>query len=83
MNVNNPNKDISNEILKKFLQKIFVILNNNDSKKYIQLYLLDPLLNHVLERIFPYIILTTVLFVVLICCIITISIFIYYNMKNL
>ena len=70
------------DMVQKFIQKAFVMLNNDESRKHIQVYLIDPLLNHVLERIFPYIILTTVLFIILIVCIITICIFIYINMKN-
>lgn len=71
-----------NDILQKFIQKAFVMLNNDDSRKHIQVYIIDPLLNHVLERIFPYIIITTVLFIILIVCIISICIFIYIHMKN-
>lgn len=72
-----------NDIFKKFIEKAFVMLNNDDSRKYIQVYLIDPLLNHVLERIFPYIILTTVLFIILIVCIITVCIYIYLKMNNI
>jgi len=71
-----------NDVLHRFLQKAFLMLNNDDSRKHIQIYLIDPLLNHVLERILPYIILTTVLFIILIVCIITILVFVYINMKN-
>ena len=76
----NKNK---NDIFKKFIEKAFVMLNNDDSRKYIQVYLIDPLLNHVLERIFPYIILTTVLFIILIVCIVTVCIYIYLKMNNI
>ena len=72
-----------NDIFKKFIEKAFVMLNNDDSRKYIQVYLIDPLLNHVLERIFPYIILTTVLFIILIVCIVTVCIYIYLKMNNI
>jgi hypothetical protein len=72
-----------NDIIYKFIQKAFIMLNNDESRKYIQIYLIDPLLNHVLERIFPYIILTTVLFIILIVCIITVCIIIYINIKNI
>ena len=71
-----------NDIIHTFIKKAFIMLNNDEYRKYIQLYLIDPLLNHVLERIFPYIILTTALFIILIICIITICIFIYINIKN-
>jgi hypothetical protein len=71
-----------NDIMQKFIQKAFVMLNNYESRKHIQVYLIDPLLNHVLERIFPYIILTTVLFIILIVCIIAVCIYIYIKMKQ-
>jgi hypothetical protein len=73
----------NNNVLHKFIQKAFVMLNNDESKKQIQIYIIDPILNHVLERVFPYIILTTVLFIILIVCIITIAIFIYYHITKL
>jgi hypothetical protein len=71
------------DVLQNFLQKAFKMLNNDESKKYVQIYVIDPILNHVLERVFPYIILTTVLFIILIVCIITIAIFIYYHITKL
>ena len=71
-----------NDLVNKMLHKLFISLNNDESRKYIQIYLIDPLMNHVLERIFPYIIITSVLFIILILCIITICVFIYYNIKN-
>ena len=72
----------SPDLVNKMLHKLFKSLNNDESRKYIQIYLIDPLMNHVLERIFPYIIITSVLFIILILCIITICVFIYYNIKN-
>ena len=73
------NKD--NSIIQRFIQKTFLMLNNDETKKYIQIYILDPLLNHILERIFPYIILTTVLFIILILSILGLFAFIYFNFK--
>lgn len=68
--------------IQKFINKVFLKLNNEENRKYIQIYLIEPMLNHILERIFPYIILTTVLFIVMILCIVMISIFIYYDIKS-
>lgn len=76
-----PQMRMTNSTLQTFIQKAFIMLNNDESRKYIQIYLIDPLLNHVLERIFPYIIITSVLFIILILCIVTIFIFIYYQLK--
>ena len=80
--MDNSKKD--NSIIQKFIQKTFLMLNNDETKKHIQVYLIDPLLNHILERIFPYIILTTVLFIILILCIVSLFVFIYIKqMRNL
>ena len=75
------NESKKNDTITKFIQKALVLLNNSESQKYIQIYLIDPILNNVLERIFPYIILTSVLFIILILSIVTIFIFIYYHIK--
>jgi hypothetical protein len=48
-----------------FLQKIFRYINRDETKKQIQVFLLDPMINHIMERVFPYILLICVFFVVL------------------
>jgi hypothetical protein len=70
------------DTIQKFINKVFLKLNNEENRKYIQIYLFEPMLNHILERIFPYIILTCVLFIVMILCVVTICIFIYYDIKS-
>ena len=77
----NANDSKKNDFIQKFIQKVFILLNNDESRHYIQVYLIDPVLNHILERIFPYIILTCVLFIILILSIVIICIFIYYHIK--
>lgn len=72
-------KDI---ILQKFIQKAFLLLSNEESKKYIQIYLIDPILNHILERLFPYIIISCVLIIILIVSILTICIITYYQIYS-
>jgi len=47
------------------MEKGIHLLNRDDTKKKLQIFLIDPLLNHVMERVFPYIILTCVLFTLL------------------
>ena len=49
----------------KWIQKMSQMVQTEDNKKMIQLFLIDPILNHILERIFPYILILCVLFVVL------------------
>lgn len=70
------------DFAQKFINKLFIKLNNDENRKYIQLYFIEPMLNYLLERIFPYIIITTVLLIVLILCIVTICVFIYYDIKS-
>ena len=47
------------------MEKSIHMLNREDTRKKLQIYLIDPLLNHVMERVFPYIILICVLFTLL------------------
>ena len=51
--------------MEQLMEKSIHLLNREDTRKKLQIYLIDPLLNHVLERIFPYIILICVLFALL------------------
>ena len=75
------NEDKKKELLQKMINNILLLFNNEESRKYVQIYLIDPLLNHVLERIFPYILLTSILSILLILGIIITCIFIYYHLK--
>ena len=47
------------------MEKAIVFLHDDQTKHRIQHYLIDPILNHIMDRVFPYIILTCVLFVLL------------------
>ena len=48
-----------------FLQKIVKYLANHEIRNELQCTIIDPMLDHILKRIFPYIILTCVLFALL------------------
>lgn len=50
----------------KWIDKIAVHLHNEENKRLVQLYVIDPILNHVMDRVFPYIILTCALFSLLV-----------------
>jgi hypothetical protein len=52
-------------ILEGFMEKAIMFLHEPTTKERIQHYLIDPLLNHVMDRVFPYIVLTCVLFTLL------------------
>jgi hypothetical protein len=51
--------------IEQLLEKSIHLLNRDDTRKKLQLYLIDPLLNHIMERVFPYIVLTCALFTLL------------------
>ena len=48
-----------------FLQKAIDYLHQEETRKQIQEMIIDPLLTNVMTRVFPYIILTCVLFILL------------------
>jgi hypothetical protein len=50
----------------KWIDKMAVHLHNEDNKRLVQLYLIDPILNHIMDRVFPYLILTCALFSLLV-----------------
>ena len=52
--------------LHKWIEKTAVHLHNEENKRLVQLYLIDPILNHIMDRVFPYIILTCALFSLLV-----------------
>jgi hypothetical protein len=70
---------MKDDVIQKFINKVFLLLSNEETKKYIQIYLIDPILNHVLERLFPYIIVSCVLIIILIISILTICTITYYQ----
>jgi hypothetical protein len=51
--------------LQKWIHSISKMLQTDENKKMVQIFLIDPILNHILERIFPYIVIMCVLFVLL------------------
>jgi len=59
-------------------QKVLLYLNREETRKQFQEFVLDPILQSVLEKVFPYMILTCVLFILLlVVVIITLSIMIF------
>ena len=62
MNSHQPGKP---SWMEQLMEKSIHLLNRDDTRKKLQLYLIDPLLNHIMERVFPYIVLTCALFTLL------------------
>jgi hypothetical protein len=51
--------------LQKWIHKLTQTIQTDENKKMIQVYLIDPLISHIMDRIFPYIVIMCVLFVIL------------------
>ena len=67
-------------LVEKMVEKAIVYLGKDENKKRIQMFVLDPLLNHIIERLFPYFILITVLFAILaLLIIITFTLIVWKN----
>jgi uncharacterized membrane protein len=48
-----------------WIQKIIQSIQTDENKKMVQVFIVDPILNHILERLFPYVLILCVLFVIL------------------
>lgn len=65
--VSTESRSKTTEWLGKILQKSMKFIQSDENKKYIQVFFLDPILTHILNRIFPYVLILSVLFTVLTC----------------
>jgi uncharacterized membrane protein YdfJ with MMPL/SSD domain len=69
----------TNPLFKKFLDYV----SQDETRKRVQDTIIDPLLNHVMKRVFPYIILTCVLFILLLLVVLlTLGIIVFQMRKN-
>ena len=67
-------------LVEKMVEKAIIYLGKDDNKKRIQMFVLDPLLNHIIDRLFPYFILLAALFgILVILIIITFSVVLWKN----
>jgi hypothetical protein len=53
------------EWIQRWIQKLSQTLMTDENKKMLHVFIIDPVLNHILERLFPYVLVLCVLFVVL------------------
>jgi hypothetical protein len=60
-----PPKPKKNDWLQSIIQKSIQSIQTEENKKMLQVFLIDPILNYVLDRLFPYVLILCVLFVIL------------------
>jgi hypothetical protein len=63
------------------LQKVFRYINRDETRKQIQIFLVDPMLNHIMERVFPYIMLICVFFAILLLLVVSTLVLILYQFR--
>jgi hypothetical protein len=64
------------------LQKVFRYINRDETRRQIQVFLLDPMLNHLMERMFPYILLTCVFFAILLLLVVSTLVIILFQLRK-
>jgi len=64
------------------LQKIFRYINRDETRKQIQVFLVDPMLNHIMERVFPYIVLICVFFAILLLLVVSTLVIILFQLRK-
>jgi hypothetical protein len=62
---NQPAKSNKQDLVQRWIEKLIKMVQTEENKKMVQVFLVDPILNHVLERLFPYVLILCVLFVIL------------------
>ncbi len=66
----------------KWIQKLSQIMQTDENKKMLQVFILDPILTHVMERLFPYILIMCVLFVLLTAMIAVTLLLVFTRLPN-
>jgi hypothetical protein len=51
--------------LQRWIHKLSQTVQTDENKKMLQVFILDPFINYMMERIFPYIVIMCILFVLL------------------
>ena len=60
------------DMIQRIIDKLSNYMQKDENKRWLQVFILDPVLNHIFDRLFPYIILMCiVMFVLIILIVIT------------
>jgi hypothetical protein len=58
-------EDITNSVITEFVDKFIQEIKKEKNNKYIKAYLVDPSLSYCIDRLYPYIIITTLFLIIL------------------
>jgi hypothetical protein len=54
------------DIVQRIFEKATAYMRKEENKRWFQVFVLDPVLGHIMDRIFPYIVIMCIIFIVLI-----------------
>ena len=54
------------DIVQRIMEKATTYMQKEENKRWFQVFVLDPVLTHIMDRIFPYIVIMCIIFIVLI-----------------
>jgi hypothetical protein len=57
---------VRKDMIQRVIDKLSAYMQKDENKRWLQVFIIDPVLNHILDRIFPYIVVMSIIFVVLI-----------------
>lgn len=58
------------DMVQRIIDKLSNYMQKDENKRWLQVFILDPVLNHIFDRLFPYIIIVCIVMVVLIILIV-------------
>jgi hypothetical protein len=80
-----PQKGVSGKSLilpNSFIQRVIQYIGKEEIRQKLNEDVIDPLLNHIMKRVFPYIILTCVLFILLLVVVLLTLGIIIFHLRN-
>ena len=75
-----PGKNIT--LPNSFVQRVIQYIGKEEIRQKLNEDIIDPLLNHIMKRVFPYIILTCVLFIMLLLVVLLTLGIIIFHLRN-
>jgi hypothetical protein len=72
-------KEKFNIMMRSWIEQFAHVLASTDIKQHIQMLVIEPFMNYIIERIFPYMLIAISLFVIVFLCVVLTFIFLMLN----
>lgn len=70
------------DIVHRVIDKLSTYMQKDENKRWLEIFIIDPVLNHILDRIFPYIIIMSIVFIVMIIIIVLTFLIVFTRIGN-